>query len=170
MKEHETPDLSGDVMDLIESLVEIVRWATANLSPEFIRDTPIEHYRQAALHLRKGGLPWQLAGELTDVFNDYAKLAEAWSTRRKERVPETPFPVEQAAAYSRKVHGNAGMFEGAKVSGEGPLPSSKLTPFERLMAGVIGRLIPAAKSAMPTEATSSAREPGLLTRLWRALV
>lgn len=110
--------------DLIAALTDIVRWATANLSPEFIRDTPVASYRRAALYLDDWHPDKALARELMITFADRADLADAWAARRgladataAAAADESPFPVTVAAGFSRKAIGNAGVFEGAASVG-----------------------------------------------------
>lgn len=138
-----TPAITAEGVALVGHLTEIVRWATANLDPEFIRDTPAAHYRAVAMTLASYHGDAQLAGELADVFNMYAERADAWVVRRGQRgaevapacIVDSPYPIEVAAAYSMKTQGNAGIFDGARRG--------------------------ASASAM--------RKPGLLTRAWRWL-
>lgn len=97
-----------------------MRWATANLSPEFIRDTPAASYRAVAATIADHHPDKALAGELAAIFIERAEAAEAWETRRGLRdaaaadaANAAPYPLAVAAGYSRKAVGNAGIFEGA---------------------------------------------------------
>lgn len=125
-----TPGMIIDALNvernqLIVALTEIARWATANLHPEHIRDTPIDAYRVAGVLLDSatGHPDRDLANALHHIFEERAQLAEEWIRRRIEReaagIRPTPkvdqttadaSAVQAGAAYSRKVLKNDGAF------------------------------------------------------------
>lgn len=105
---------------LLDALLEIGCHAVANLHPESCRDIPAGALAKAAERLPLFYPDVTRAAEIAQVWAERSSEVEAWRLRRLARgteppVPETPFPTSIAAAYSRKIHGNAGVFENANV-------------------------------------------------------
>lgn len=130
------PAIPDEAVKLIEALTTIGCHAVANLHPEVIRDVPAEALRAAADRLPNFHPEKVRAEEIAYVWLTHAYLADEWRERRGKlgnravdpAPPATPFPVEIAAGYTRRMTGNAGIFDGPVGTDEDgqpvPLPTT----------------------------------------------